>query len=144
MNIPRARFEHRIENISFRVKNSRRFGSNGVERDCSRFWGRVWRSLYILVYNKKREEASRVGGKVAYLIVRRKVHPDTKSTMKACYHLPLNTRWILKIYLAKRKEMLSILSYFIPLSRVWNNFISILSKYFEEKYFNFTTMNFQR
>lgn len=93
MNIPRARFEHGIENISFRVKNSRRFGSNGVERDCSRFWGKVWRSLYILVYNKKREEASRVGGKVAYLIVRRKVHPDTKSTMKACYHLveyPLN------------------------------------------------------
>lgn len=45
------------------------------------------------MYNKKREEASRVGGKVAYLIVGRKVHPDTKSTMKACYHLveyPLN------------------------------------------------------
>lgn len=64
-----------------------------LNESCSRFWGRVWRSLYILVYNKKREEASRVGGKVAYLIVGRKVHPDTKSTMKACYHLveyPLN------------------------------------------------------
>lgn len=61
------RFEHGIEKYQF---------SPVWIESRSRFWERrVWRSLNILAYNKKkREEASRVGGKVAYLIVRRKVH----------------------------------------------------------------------
>ena len=47
MNIPRARFEHGIENISFRVKNSRRFGSNGVERELFAILGK---GVAILIY----------------------------------------------------------------------------------------------
>lgn len=64
------RFRSRIENISV-LKTF----CDALKGD---FWGgggRVWGCLNILVYNKKREEASRVGGKVAYLIVRRKVYP---------------------------------------------------------------------
>lgn len=97
------RFEHGIEKYQF---------SPVWIESRSRFWERrVWRSLNILAYNKKkREEASRVGGKVAYLIVRRKVH--TRIRWKRAT-ISLNARWILKIYLAKRRELLP--SYFIPL-----------------------------
>lgn len=110
MNIPRAR-------VSFRTRDWKVSVFAGLDRAAlnesrSRFWGRrVWRSLNILAYNKKkREEASRVGGKVAYLIVRRKVH--TRIRWKRAT-ISLNARWILKIYLAKRRELLP--SYFIPL-----------------------------
>lgn len=100
------RFEHGIEKYQF---------SPVWIESRSRFWGRrVWRSLNILAYNKKkREEASRVGGKVAYLIVRRKVHTRIQKVRWKRATTSLNARWILKIYLAKRRELLP--SYFIPL-----------------------------
>lgn len=64
-------FRTSIENISV----LKTFWDALKGNSCWRFWeGRVWRCLNILVYNKKREEASRVDGKVAYLIVRRKVY----------------------------------------------------------------------
>lgn len=109
-----------LARVSFRTRDWKVSVFAGLDRAAlnesrSRFWGRrVWRSLNILAYNKKkREEASRVGGKVAYLIVRRKVHTRIQKVRWKRATTSLNARWILKIYLAKRRELLP--SYFIPL-----------------------------